>query len=180
MYYNSDMKTCRFDDKPVVGRGLCNACWKREKKNGTLKNFAGRYGFVEDRWNHHLNKGDPDSCWNWAGPIFNNGYGMWIVGRSLQRGAHIESYNRYVGQVEKGLELDHLCRNRACVNPKHLEPVTKVVNILRGIGPSALNAKKTHCPKGHPYDFVDTAGHRRCRVCRREVQRRHDAKKRSL
>jgi hypothetical protein len=76
-----------------------------------------------------------------------------------------------MGAVPEGLELDHLCRVRGCVNPKHLEPVTHRENLMRGESWSAVNARKTHCPEGHPYDetntYIDGKGRRRCRECAR-------------
>jgi hypothetical protein len=84
--------------------------------------------------------------------------------------AHRVSYERYVGPIPEGAHLDHLCRNRACVNPEHLEPVSVQTNILRGVSPSAVNAAKTECLRGHPFDdentYVCPAGKRRCRACK--------------
>src|SRR5688572_21764976 len=65
--------------------------------------------------------------------------------------AHRLMYVALRGPIPDGLELDHLCRNHACVNPWHMEPVTGRVNKLRGTSPSAVHAAKTHCPKGHAY-----------------------------
>lgn len=79
--------------------------------------------------------------------------------------------------MEDGLELDHLCRVRCCVNPGHLEPVSHQVNALRGVSPTALNAAKTMCPVGHPYSIENTrisaAGYRFCRECGRRHRMRY-------
>jgi hypothetical protein len=80
-----------------------------------------------------------------------------------------------VGDLPDELTIDHLCRVRACCNPDHLEPVSVAVNILRGEGPAALNARKTHCQHGHPLNAsnvrVETGGLRRCRACQFAYQR---------
>ena len=87
--------------------------------------------------------------------------------------AHRFIYEAFVGPIGEGLELDHLCRNRGCVNPWHLEPVTNAVNQRRGNGPSGLNYRKTHCKRGHAFTKENTihgwnGDHpsRSCRVCR--------------
>ena len=94
-----------------------------------------------------------------------------------QRGRrlHRAIYEKFVGPIPDGLTIDHLCRNRLCVNPAHLEPVTLAANVLRGESLPAKNARKTHCPKGHPYDETNThitkQGWRICKACNRERQR---------
>lgn len=118
-------------------------------------------------------------CIEWIAFV-SNGYGRFFAGRTRlgENGvvsAHRWSYEYHRGPVPDGLELDHLCRNRACVNPDHLEPVTHSENTLRGMAPSALAAKKAHCPEGHPYSgdnlLVDNEGKRRCRSCTRQRNR---------
>jgi len=88
------------------------------------------------------------NCWFWTRSKNNTGYGtlLWY-GKALT--AHVVSYTLAHGKIAKGLELDHLCKNRNCVNPKHLEPVTHKENVLRGNSPSAIHARKTHCIRGH-------------------------------
>lgn len=110
-----------------------------------------------------------NGCWDWIGGI-NKGYGSMWDGKRIVT-AHHGMYERLVGPVPIGLTLDHLCRNTICVNPAHLEPVTLTVNILRGDGWAGLNARKTHCPKGHALEganlLIVTHGWRRCRICYR-------------
>jgi hypothetical protein len=101
-------------------------------------------------------------CWEWTGPRDRDGYGKCSYGRR----AHRLAYERLKGPIPEGLVIDHLCRNRACVNPAHLEPVTIAENNRRGIQPSA---SKTHCVNGHEYDpentYLRPNGHRDCRAC---------------
>lgn len=88
-------------------------------------------------------------CWLWTA-FRRRGYGRFTVnGRMVN--AHRYSFELAGGTVPDGLVLDHLCRNRSCVNPAHLEPVTSRVNTLRGLTPAAENANKTHCKRGHEF-----------------------------
>ncbi|MFJ4777405.1 HNH endonuclease signature motif containing protein [Streptomyces sp. NPDC088762] len=73
-----------------------------------------------------------------------------------KRYTHRIMYEQAKGPIPEGLQIDHLCRNRACANPEHLEAVTQKENILRGTGPSAQQARQTHCLNGHPFDEVNT------------------------
>jgi hypothetical protein len=119
-----------------------------------------------------------DGCWSWLGAINTKGYGLLTVDRRTNL-AHRLAYEMLVGPIPDGLHIDHLCRNRSCVNPKHMEPVTPRENVLRGVGTSAQNAAKTHCPEGHPYDYVRRSGRRRCTTCHNEQQRQRRAAQRS-
>jgi hypothetical protein len=116
---------------------------------------------------------DPSGCLIWTAGTGGNGYGRFAHGgRQVQ--AHRFAYTTLVGPIPDGLVVDHLCRNRACVAPDHLEPVTNRENLLRGVGPSAVAAAKTHCDKGHPFDeantWTDKRGKRRCRTCDHSAQ----------
>ena len=110
-----------------------------------------------------------DGCWIWKASTESNGYGCILIRRKAQV-AHRLAYEWTKGPIPEGKELDHLCRNRRCVNPDHLEPVTCRENILRGNAPSAKQARQTHCKRGHPLFgsnlYLEPNGRRRrCRQC---------------
>lgn len=117
-------------------------------------------------------------CWLWAGSKDSNGYGhLYIRGSgygATPAQAHRVVYEALVGEIPAGMQLDHLCRVPACVNPEHLEPVTPKENVLRGVGISAQHARRTHCPKGHEFDQVNRNKEktvRRCGTCHRDAER---------
>lgn len=109
-----------------------------------------------------------DGCWLWQGAK-TEGYGRVQLRKGTPIGlTHRAAYELFVGPVPAGLHLDHLCRQRACLRPDHLEPVTTRVNTLRGVGLSAINAQKTECKRGHSFTPENTrlhAGRRYCRAC---------------
>lgn len=109
-------------------------------------------------------------CWLWTGNKTRQSYGRFHVSRGKQQVAHRWCYEQTLGAVPDGLQLDHLCRVTSCVRPSHLEPVTCRENLLRGNTFQARNARKTHCPNGHPYDLLNTRWRpdgkgRECRQC---------------
>lgn len=112
-------------------------------------------------------------CWQWTGALTRDGYGVMTVDRRPYR-AHRFSYEAYVGTIPGGLELDHLCRNRACVRPSHLEPVTAQLNQRRGFSPTGINSRAEQCGRGHAFTeanilWMSSRGrprpYRRCRAC---------------
>jgi hypothetical protein len=118
-----------------------------------------------------------DGCWNWTGAL-SRGYGN-LKWRGRTTKAHRVAFLLFRGEFTEGLTLDHLCRNRRCVNPAHLEEVTNRENILRSpTTPTAVNARKTHCVRGHLLSaenlMVNKNGGRRCRSCHRDSQRRSE------
>lgn len=106
-------------------------------------------------------------CWLWKGTISPNGYGVLnFKGKNYQ--AHRVVYSKLVTDIPPELRIDHLCRVRHCVNPKHLQVVSNRENVLRGVGPTAHNARKSHCENGHAFTPQNTriAPHNNQRICK--------------
>lgn len=110
-----------------------------------------------------------NGCWEWQRFRYRQGYGQFTLYGFKTRYAHRIAYEILRDKVPVGLELDHLCRYTSCVNPWHLEPVTRRENLRRGFGPSGINARKTHCKHGHEFNekntYIDKTNSRHCRRC---------------
>jgi hypothetical protein len=117
-----------------------------------------------------IDKSSATGCWRYPNKPNNNGY-VEIRFNTVKTVSHRLVWQFLRGPIPDAFVLDHLCRNRTCCNPDHLEIVTEQVNILRGIGNAAENAKKTHCPRGHEYSgenvIIYKDRKRHCRTCER-------------
>ncbi|WP_432110795.1 HNH endonuclease signature motif containing protein [Streptomyces sp. YPW6] len=127
-----------------------------------------------DRFLAHITD-TPAGCWQWTGYLMPNGYARISVAGERQY-AHRVAYEAMVEPIPEGLVIDHLCRNRGCVNPEHLDAVTQRTNVLRGESQAAARARQTACVRGHAFDRTNTYragnGTRKCRKCRTAARAR--------
>lgn len=168
-------------ESPHRARGYCAVHYNSKRLGGDLPKLPTKT--LEERFWAKVNK--TDSCWLWTGAITGAGYGNFWIGGGYEA-AHRVAWRLSGGApVPRELVLDHLCRNRACVNPEHVEPVTQAINVQRGLCPPATRARhlrRTHCIHGHPLFGENVTlradGSRRCRICNRaSVRKRRLARK---
>jgi hypothetical protein len=129
------MDICSIEDCSglVLCRGWCNKHYLRWKRCGSPYGQRLPYGSPpEQRFWQFVTKDAADVCWEWHGERIRNGYGRLWISTTQRMLAHRFAYELLIGPIPEGLDLDHLCRNRSCVNPAHLEPVTNRENVIRG------------------------------------------------
>lgn len=157
---------------------LCSRCYTSAVRHGRL---ARRYSLQRDDRDYITARVrvDENGCWIWTAGITREGYGRSSAAR-VDRLAHRLSFLTFTGTIPSHLQVDHICNVRACVNPEHLQLLTPRENTLRNSGPSALNARMTHCRAGHEFTDANTyrhRGERHCRACRAEAARRVRARR---
>lgn len=190
---------------PTAARGLCSAHYQRARKelkrNGTQlpAKLPTRVPMTDEERNRDRVTGDEPyrerlrnrirehsaedlvtGCWVWQRALDRDGYGVCSAKR--RDSAHRAAYLAFIGPIPDGLTIDHLCRNRACVNPEHLEAVTVRENTVRGASSPAENAIKSHCVRGHEFTaentYITKKGTRCCRHCQRIHQAAYVARQR--
>ncbi len=169
-------RTCSVEGcgAPYECKGFCNRHYKRWRLYGdpsAPRHPAAREITPESFWARVDRSAGASGCWPWTGRLSKAGYGAidW-VGHSVV--AHRVAYELTVGPVPEGLDLDHLCRNRACANPAHLEPVTSRENTLRSpIALPAINARMVTCKEGHPLVRLPNGRQRWCPICKKNYRR---------
>lgn len=171
-------RTCSIEgcDRPHAARGWCALHYGRWRKHGDPTVVLNVRGQPRKRFDAKTQR-DGD-CIVWVAAKTRDGYGLFKLDGSM-RLAHRVAFIWWRGEIPEGTEIDHLCRNRACVNVDHLEAVPHRVNVNRG--DNAFSAREA-CPRGHPYDDENTytwRGSRHCRQCGRDRSREHARKRRS-
>lgn len=160
----ADFRFCASSFSPRCGFSLTTQKVSTSQKMGIK---IREYPKAPDRFWLKVEK--TNGCWIWTG-CKANGYG--IVGIAYETWfAHRVAWVSKNGQLSSDLQLDHLCRDRACVNPDHLDPVPQAVNMIRGDGWGGVNSRKTHCPQGHEYTdrntyVIPSTNGRMCRICK--------------
>lgn len=163
----------------IIGWGLCARCYQIWRYTGDPLVALPPPWLL--RFMAKVDRGGPGECWPWLGAInLETGYGLFNQ-NGTTRLVHQVAYEIGYGKIPEGLEPDHTCRNRPCVNWFHLEAVTHRENVLRSYSPSAIAAASDECPNGHRYTpetTLDVDGQRRCAICWAAKQERRNTTKR--
>lgn len=185
----SDRKCSNGDGKPVVARDLCDACYSYTvRHNGPFARATAEEVFwsrVDKDGPLPVRRPELGPCWVWTNALDDNGYGsITINGQRFY--AHRYSYALLVEPIPDGLQIDHLCRNRACVRPDHLDPTTNRENTIRGDAPRLASERGRAVKKckryGHPFDEENTYWHngrRHCKACARIRREARDAREKA-
>lgn len=169
---------CQLCGGPYLAKGLCSKCYQRAT-------YKPRYRpSLREKIEARLDT--TGECWLWMGAKDTGGYGL--IGHQGRKCLKVHrAYLAAIGlPVPEGMTVDHLCRVHACCNPDHLEVVTHRENVLRGVGPTAANAAKTHCIRGHEFTPENTYSpptrphHRQCRECIRIRCRQRRAEQKGI
>lgn len=167
-------KVCTECGAPAVANGLCSIHHTRKLRHGDVHTVTFIRGDDEARFWSHVDRRADTECWPWTAHTDSQGYGVFKVGGDNKR-AHRWAYDRFVEPVPAHLTIDHVwargCTMKRCVNfVAHMDVVPIEVNVIRGNGACALNARKTHCKRGHPFSpsntLIRTDGSRYCRTCK--------------
>lgn len=161
-----EVSRCRIESCPgkVRAHGYCASHDRRNRLYGDPLASAPRPSMEERFWSKVVPTG---FCWEWAGARDSNGYGVFNPSKQKTTRSHRFAYQLLVGEIPHGLEIDHLCRNRICCNPDHLEPVTPAENARRSFSPGHRTRRTGECSKGHSMSdaYVSPRGRRMCRKC---------------
>lgn len=167
------MDQCRIDgcERAAFVRKMCRTHYHRWHRHGDPEKLLHPVNLSPEERFWPRVKATPEGCWEWQGNRNNVGYGLFKLNRRYVV-AHRFAYEAMISEIPDGLEIDHLCRNRACVNPYHMDPVTHRVNMQRG-----KLALRAECGKGHPFAGENLAftssGSRVCVTCKRAASARY-------
>ncbi len=171
----------KYTYKPsLTGLSLCESIGKSVERRFFImpKGVFTRHPELTNEERFWLRVGSPDNngCRQWLGFINENGYGT-ITFKGHTEKAHRVAFELSGHKLLDGYDLDHLCRNRGCVNPDHLEVVDRRTNLLRGVGSTARYAQRTYCDNGHEFNeentYLHPNGARYCRICKSEYRKRY-------
>lgn len=166
------MRLCSIEgcERVHAARGWCATHLARWRKTGDPLRLQHR-PTAQERFEAQIDRDGPGGCWNWTGALTTTGYGQFRAD-GKPWAAHRWAYETFVRSLPAGVVIDHLCRNRRCANPKHLDPVTNRENVMRGMSPTAVIRRQGVCKYGHEMTPENTYSppkkpqHQLCRICK--------------